>query len=56
MRRSKDRPFSGDLGDFLFAADEDAPIDLTTHELGQYELGNGMPVLRSEVEYAVGWG
>src|SRR5690606_9452980 len=50
----QDRPFLAAQEDFFFNADEDAPIDLTRHELAQLELRNDITTLRSEIDCAVG--
>lgn len=50
----QDRPFLAARGDFFFTGDEDAPIDLTAHELSQFELRNDITAFRSEIEKATG--
>src|SRR6187549_428906 len=52
----QDRAFLAAQGDFFFTADEDAPIDLTTHELAQFELRNGIIATRSKIKSATGRG
>ncbi|KAK0610026.1 hypothetical protein B0T17DRAFT_125160 [Bombardia bombarda] len=48
----QDRAFLATQGDFFFTADEGAPIDLTTHELAQFELRNGITAARSRMKSA----
>lgn len=50
----QDRPFLAARGDFFFTGDEDAPIDLTVHELSQFELRNDITAFCSEIGKATG--
>jgi hypothetical protein len=50
----QDRPFLAARGDFLFTADEDAPIDLTERELAQFENRKDITAYREAIKSAAG--
>ncbi|KAK4113065.1 hypothetical protein N656DRAFT_640875 [Canariomyces notabilis] len=50
----QDRPFLAAQDDFRFTADEDAPIDLTKHELAEFERRNDITAYREAIKNATG--